>query len=346
MSAAAYQSPVTLPPDELARQTREALKDKGYRAYPLGQRAARYLRANRMRLSPESYRDYEGCLDKFARFFADLDIGDFEPPVGVERMEEFLDHQWGGAAPRTYNKNHSILSEFFKYERIRGELHGDPMLGIRRAKKRGVHRTIFSQAQRRAIFAANAQQPDITALRLLLDYGLRKGALQKIQFEHFDFARRELTIFTKGGKVQTIPIPDAAFWNELDVYMRSIDAAGTHFLMPRQKTVPAAFGQNRKATSFKVVRFPDKSMGGHGLHSWWYRCLAAAGVVPEGVEAGERMHKARHSAGQRVLDGTGNLKAVQALLGHESIQTTGDNYVDWDIDRLRATLAEVNEGEE
>ena len=30
------------------------------------------------------------------------------------------------------------------------------------------------------------------------------------------------------------------------------------------------------------------------------------------------MHKARHTAGQRALDATGNLKAVQKLLGHES----------------------------
>jgi site-specific recombinase XerC len=46
------------------------------------------------------------------------------------------------------------------------------------------------------------------------------------------------------------------------------------------------------------------------------------------------MHKARHTAGQRVLDATGNLKAVQKLLGHSSIQTTGDIYADWDIDQL------------
>jgi Phage integrase family len=38
------------------------------------------------------------------------------------------------------------------------------------------------------------------------------------------------------------------------------------------------------------------------------------------------MHKARHTAGQRVLDASGNLKAVQELLGHFSIQTTGDIY--------------------
>ena len=35
-----------------------------------------------------------------------------------------------------------------------------------------------------------------------------------------------------------------------------------------------------------------------------------------------------------MLDATGNLKAVQKLLGHESIQTTGDIYTDWDIQQL------------
>jgi hypothetical protein len=53
------------------------------------------------------------------------------------------------------------------------------------------------------------------------------------------------------------------------------------------------------------------------------------------------MHKARHTAGQRVLDATGNLKAVQKLLGHTSIQTTGDIYADWDVDQLAATMAAV-----
>ena len=81
-------------------------------------------------------------------------------------------------------------------------------------------------------------------------------------------------------------------------------------------------------------------MGVYGLHDWWYRCLVRAGVVAAGVTSGERMHKARHSAGQRVLDRTGNLKAVQKLLGHESIQTTGDVYTDWDIDQLARTLLE------
>ena len=88
-------------------------------------------------------------------------------------------------------------------------------------------------------------------------------------------------------------------------------------------------------------------MSGHGLHRWWYRCLENAGVVAKGTLSGERMHKARHTAGQRVLDATGNLKAVQKLLGHASISTTGDVYADWDIDQLAATMAKVlTEGDE
>jgi hypothetical protein len=90
---------------------------------------------------------------------------------------------------------------------------------------------------------------------------------------------------------------------------------------------------------------PTKPMGPHGAHNWWYRRLAAAGIVAKGTTKGQRMHKARHTAGQRVLDHTGNLKAVQQLLGHASIQTTGDIYTDWDVDQLAATMADVLDGD-
>jgi integrase len=57
------------------------------------------------------------------------------------------------------------------------------------------------------------------------------------------------------------------------------------------------------------------------------------------------MHKARHTAGQRVLDHTG-ITAAQKLLGHASIQTTGDIHTDWDIDQLEGSLAYVAEHED
>ena len=53
------------------------------------------------------------------------------------------------------------------------------------------------------------------------------------------------------------------------------------------------------------------------------------------------MHRTRYTAGQRILDATGNLKAAQALLGHASIATTADIYTDWDVERLEASLRET-----
>jgi integrase len=149
-----------------------------------------------------------------------------------------------------------------------------------------------------------------------------------------------LTVFTKGGKVQTVPVVDPAFWNELERWILDWQAQPNEYLLCR-RTVRS----NRHKPGEKFIsEYRDQPMGGHGLHRWWYRCLHNAGIVAEGQISGERMHKARHTAGQRVLDHTrGNLKAVQKLLGHSSISTTGDIYTDWDIDQLAETLRDMLE---
>jgi integrase len=82
-------------------------------------------------------------------------------------------------------------------------------------------------------------------------------------------------------------------------------------------------------------------LGVQGLHRWWYRCLARAGAVASGQTSGKRIHMARHTAGQAVLDATGNLKVVQKLLGHSSITTTADINTDWDIDQQEETMRQV-----
>ena len=59
-----------------------------------------------------------------------------------------------------------------------------------------------------------AHYPPILVV-LLLNFGLRKGALQGVQFKHFDHYRKRLTVFTKGERVREVPIPDPSFWDEL-----------------------------------------------------------------------------------------------------------------------------------
>ena len=335
-----------LTPEQLARlapMLRHAMRDRTYELLPLGEDVAAYLRSKRKRLTQSSYADYESSLVKLAHHFADLRVEDFEPPIGAERLEEFLEHFWGSGAPRTYNKNLSVVGDFFKHWRLRGRLHGDPTLLIERAKARQVYRTTFTADQRRAIIAEQQDRRDRIALRLLLDYGLRKGALQAVQFKHFDYPRRRLTIFTKGQKVRTLPIPHAPFWTDLERHVLEVEARPSDYLLCRQRPIPVGKPDAEGRRRTEMRRYPEKPMGSHGVHAWWYRCLANAGIVVGGTTSGERIHKARHTAGQRLLDATGNLKAVQKLLGHSSIQTTADVYTDWDDQQLAASMLEVPE---
>jgi site-specific recombinase XerC len=325
---------------------RESVRDKSYRAYPLGGESGHYLRWKRGSLTASSYRDYESALDKLARDHCDLELADFEPPVGTERLEEFLDDRWGASAPRTYNKTLSVLRDFFKWAVLKGKLHGDPTLPIVRRKTRGVERTIFSQDQERAIVGAQDSLRDRIALRLLFHTGIRKGSLRDLQFKHFDHARRRVMVFAKGGKVRELPVVDASIWLDLERHILDWGAQPSDFLMCRRKVVPHKRGRGSlRHTEMDVVETRDKPMSAHGLHDWWYGCLERAQIVSAGQRSGERLHKTRHTAGQRMLDSTGNLKAVQQLLGHADIRTTADVYVDWDIQALEASMKEVLEDE-
>jgi integrase len=216
-----------------------------------------------------------------------------------------------------------------------------PSLPIRPPKKRGVYRQTFSEQERQAIIADGPDlgrlHRDRCALRLELDYGVRKGALGRIQFKHFDHNRKWLTIRTKGGKVQTLAIVETAFWDDLGRHIVEWEAGPDDYLLCRQTVRP---NRHREGERF-VTEFKGEPMGVHGLHRWWYRCLERAGVVDRGQTSGKRMHMARHTAGQAVLDATGNLKAVQKLLGHSSITTTADIYTDWDIDQQEETMRQV-----
>jgi integrase len=115
---------------------------------------------------------------------------------------------------------------------------------------------------------------------------------------------------------------EPAFWEDLGRHILDTEGQPGDYLLCRRDVRP---NRHKPGERF-VTEYRDQPMGVHGLHKWWYRCLERAGVVSEGTTRGKKMHMARHTAGQNVLDKTGNLKAVQKLLGHSSITTTAYIY--------------------
>lgn len=82
------------------------------------------------------------------------------------------------------------------------------------------------------------------------------------------------------------------------------------------------------------------------MHDWWYRCLHRAGIVDEGVTPVSGCTRPVTPPASACSTPPGNLKAVQKLLGHASIQTTGDIYNDWDDEQLAQSLLEAVEDQE
>jgi len=333
---------------QAARIMREAVKDKSYRAYPLGGEWAAFMRWGRGSWTAATYRAYESCGDKFARTFPDLEVRDFEPPVGTERLEEFLDNLWGESAPATYNTNLTIIRQFFRFCALKEKIHGDPSLPLKRRKRRQPHREVFNEDTMLRIIANGPQTDkymyrDKIALRLLLEWALRKGALRAVQYKHFDRPRRRLTIFTKGEKVFDKVIPDDAFWEELDLAQMALGAQPEHFLMGSRSTLNRFAGYDKKTGEKKIEkRFldkPEKALSAAATHHWWYGCLERAGVTEPGQTSGQKMHKARHSSGQALLEEFHDIKLVQKHLGHASPTTTLETYVDYDDFALSEHMA-------
>jgi site-specific recombinase XerC len=347
------------PSQELARAARvmrDALKDRSYRATPLGLEVARYYRwkKNEWGARPETLRDYEAILAKLALFHADLDMDDFAPPIGTERLREAWDHLWGELSPRTRAKVRSVWIDFFEWAVRERGLTGNPARALASPKKRDVPTETFPPSLVQRIVGAQSYPADIVATTLILRYGLRRGAIAALRRRDFDFERRLLTVHTKGGRIYLVPLPEEALWLalgrlDLDAQWQDDDSLLYH-QDTRRRRVPLGeaeevleLGDGKRAGYANVLsRRHDRSVSGKLVHRWWYRCLARAGVVAEGVTGGVNMHRGRHTAATELQRSHHDLRLTQLLLGHEDIRSTA-RYAQLDTADLAAALRETYE---
>lgn len=351
----------TLTLQEAARMMREAVKDKSYRTTPLGLEVARYLRwkRNEWGAMPTTLVDYESILAKLAIHHADLGLRDLAPPVGTERLRECWDHYWAERAGRTRSKVRSVWVDFFDWAVRERDLSGNPARALAAPKKRHVLREGFSEAFVERVLAEQVYPADRLGCELLLRYALRKSELAAVQFKHFDFESRRLTIVkAKGGKIRHVRIVRPAFWRHLEAFRLAYGFDADNYLMPcaqdtRNRRVPLELadeildlgGGRRQGYARATTYRHDREPSGKRMHLWWYRCLAKAGVVPEGTTSGMNMHRGRHTAATRILRKTGNIVAAQKLLGHEDPGTTSEFYAQFDDADLERVLLTVYEAD-
>jgi len=320
---------------------RDAMKDRTYRSTPLGLEVAKYYRwkKNEWGAQPSTLRDYEAPLSRFCLDHADLELQDFEPPLGTERVREFWDRHWSDRSPRTRKKILSILRDFFGWAVREGKLHGDPTTPIRAPRQRGTERRVIDAEVVAEIITKQPIHRDRIALMLLFRLALRKSELAAIQFKHFGHDRKRLRVYGKGGTIVPVPVPDF-IRHELAAYVALEQPHPSEYLLFPQKRTGRSGRWNREREGV-IWEDRSKPLSSTAMHRWWYRCLENAGIVAAGVVAGSPMHESRHTAITEFLRSEGNIKLAQQLARHASIQTTADVYGHLDDADLERALARM-----
>jgi site-specific recombinase XerD len=330
---------------------REATRDRSYRATPLGAVVGRYYRwkKNEWGATDKTMIDYEPPLARLALEHADLGIKDFEPPMGTDRLREFIDKGWGEQSARTRSKILSILKDFFGWCIDNDLIYGDPTVKIKHPRTRETRRELFSNAFVAGLLASQTYPTDRIGCELICVYGLRKGELRSIQLKHFDFDRKQVGIIGKGGKVRYVPIPDDAFWlrvGEFQLLGLSSDDYLLYRFSNRRCRVSLDEAGETLDTGKEVIGYAHRETRDHSqppgeslAHSWWYRCVIRAGLAPKGTNGGSNMHRGRHTAITELLRTPGvNLKHAQLLAGHKKIETTGNIYAHFDTEDLASAM--------
>ncbi|MCY1158653.1 MAG: tyrosine recombinase XerC [Citricoccus sp.] len=169
------------------------------------------------------------------------------------------------------------------------------------------------EARRRAVALRDA-----AILELLYATGLRVSELAGLDRADIDHERRTLRVTGKGNKQRTVPFGVPA-GTALD---RWLDQGRRHLAV-----ATSAGGSRLDDALFLGVR--GGRMGVRQIREMVNTSLAALGDT-----SASGPHVLRHTAATHLLDGGADLRSVQELLGHSSLQTT-QLYTHISIERLR-----------
>lgn len=161
-------------------------------------------------------------------------------------------------------------------------------------------------------------QRNRTIIEVLFSCGLRVSELCNLKLSGLYLDEGFLSVFGKGSKQRLVPISDRAI-HELRLYFRDRNLID---IKPGYEDYVFVSRLRKKNLSRIMVFHMIKEL-----------------VELAGIKKTVSPHTFRHSFATCLLEGGANLRAIQAMLGHESISTT-QIYMHIDTSHLRQELLE------
>lgn len=233
----------------------------------------------------------------------------------------------------TMSRTHSAWRAFFGFLRSEGEVPGNPMDEIPRARagSSAVRSIQVDDLVERLLAAAAASAApsawpsrDVAILALLSQAGLRLAELTGLTVgsRSGTTGARQVTVVGKGRKVRTIPLTDA------------VDALLSGYLAERRERLDDDLSDHRTPLFVSAEGVPMTRRQVQYLVERVYREAGVRGAVPEGA----LVHALRHTFAMDLLGHGADIVELQTLLGHASLNTTR-RYLAAQPDKLRAAVA-------
>ncbi len=270
-------------------------------------------------LSANTVVSYRADIDKLIHFLADRKI--MLRDTSTALLHEFLAtlHDLG-IAPASQARIISGLKSFFRYLKIEDYIADNPTLLID-APHTGRHlpEVLSVEEIDRMIECIDLSSPEGQRNRAIIETlyscGLRVSELVNLSLSNIFLDEQYVTVRGKGSKERIVPISETA----VEEINRYLEQRAFVDIKPGEEGILFLNRRGRRLSRVMIF-YIIKDL-----------CQRA------GIRKEISPHTLRHSFATHLLEGGANLRAIQQMLGHESIATT-EIYLHLDRTQLRREI--------
>jgi integrase/recombinase XerD len=273
-------------------------------------------------LSDHSVEAYEHDVRKLIQFLESTQEQPSLQAVDLEMLQRFL--VWINELGMTATSQARIISglrAFFKFLLLEDVLHSNPTELLEAPKTRRKLPDTLSPDEIDCLFnAVDLSTIEGTRNKAIVETmyscGLRVSELTELRISHVYIDVEFIRVIGKGNKERLVPIGSSAL-KQIQLYLQ----------FDRNKVIAKKHCED--------ILFLNRRGGKLSRVMIFY--IIKDLTSKSGIEKNIHPHTLRHSFATHLVEGGADLRAVQEMLGHESISTT-EIYTHLDRDFLRDTL--------
>ncbi|HTS44438.1 MAG TPA: site-specific tyrosine recombinase XerD [Puia sp.] len=273
-------------------------------------------------LSGNSVEAYLRDIDKLTEFLQDAHLSKKPDEIELKDLQRFV--KWIGNLGMTASSQSRIISgirSFYKYCSIENIVNKNPTVLLEAPKlKRALPDVLTFEEIEEIIAQADLSKPEGTRNKAILETlyscGLRVSELVNLRLSCLYLDVGFVRVIGKGDKERLVPIGRSAV-KYINLYRKEV-----------RVHIPVSKGN-------EDILFLNRR-GGKLTRVMIFIMLKEL-VKRAGIKKSISPHTFRHSFATHLVEGGADLRAVQEMLGHESITTT-EIYTHLDREYLRETL--------